>query len=162
MESSAQGFDIGVFAYIKNVRGEILIARDATRDRLWTLPGGGLAPGELLTDGVRRELQEELSVIGEVERLAGVFTQRKSPGIVALFDMRIVDGEPSPDHKETSEYGFFSLKEIEQLGHQVKPAQLSMIYHRNSVAHSEPIFSFFTMPPPNWSVGVIANDGQAG
>lgn len=151
MDVDLRGFDIGVFAYIRNAQNNILLARDATRNRRWTLPGGGLAFGELVTDGVCRELREELNVTGEVERLAGVFTQLKARGIVALFDVRIIDGDPVPDHKETSECGFYSLKEIEQMGHEIKPAQLSMIYQRSSRVHTEPIINYFTVPPPSWS-----------
>lgn len=152
-------FEIGVFAYIANSRDEILLARDATRENRWTLPGGGVLPGELLTDAVCREVREELNVQVVVDRLAGIFSQRKRPGIVALFDAHIVGGKPRPDNVETSDCRFFSWTAIDRLREEIKPAQFSMIYQRKSSVVGDPIFGFFITPPARDSETAAVNIG---
>ncbi|HEX8591393.1 MAG TPA: NUDIX domain-containing protein, partial [Candidatus Paceibacterota bacterium] len=54
--------DIGIFALIKNEEGKILLVKDVSRQKLWTLPGGGAEFKELLPDTLIRELKEEASV----------------------------------------------------------------------------------------------------
>ena len=146
MADISEGFEIGVFAFIRNEKNEVLLARDVTRRQQWTLPGGGLAPFELAPDGACREVYEELGVLIQVERLAGVFTQRKSAGLVMLFDANITSGTPRPDGVETSECGYFSWDTILEMHESIKPAQFSMIHQRYFQQELDIIFDFFTSP----------------
>lgn len=51
----------GVKALVPSTDGVLLLKeRHASGAPFWTLPGGGLQPGESRTDGLRRELSEEL------------------------------------------------------------------------------------------------------
>lgn len=143
MHSSEHQFEIGVFVFIRNSSDEVLLVRDATREQRWTLPGGGLNFQELLPDAACRESYEELGVSIVVDRLAGIFSQRKRPGIVALFDAHIISGIPVPDGIETAECAYFSLDAIMQLAEQIKPAQHSMIFQRSSASLSDIVFNFF-------------------
>ena len=45
-------------------------------DGLWALPGGITDPGETLAESALRELQEEAGVVGEIQRLLGIFDSR--------------------------------------------------------------------------------------
>jgi ADP-ribose pyrophosphatase YjhB (NUDIX family) len=50
--------NIGVFCHLVQ-DGSIFLVRRAYRDRMWSLPGGAVEQGELLVDGLRREIAEE-------------------------------------------------------------------------------------------------------
>jgi ADP-ribose pyrophosphatase YjhB (NUDIX family) len=137
--------DIGIFALIKNEEGKILLVKDVSRQKLWTLPGGGAEFKELLPDTLIRELKEEASVEIAVGQLLGIFSQQKSPGIVVLFEAKHLSGNPTPDGAETSECKFFSLEELLEIREQVKPAQLSMVW-QVSKTNEYPIFNSFPAP----------------
>lgn len=81
-EQPAGGVIVAVSAVV--VRdGRVLLVRRAKKPALgrWSLPGGHLLLGELLAEGVRRELQEETGLVAtSVEPLAGV-TEILRPGL---------------------------------------------------------------------------------
>lgn len=53
-------YRVSIKALIKDKDGHILVVKE--NQDTWSLPGGGLDHGENPTDGVRREIQEELGV----------------------------------------------------------------------------------------------------
>lgn len=135
--------EIGVFAFIKNEDGKVLLGRDVAREQRWALLGGGLEFGEIVTDAIKREVKEEASIEIGVKQLSGVFSQVKTPGIVLLFDCVFTSGTLIADGKETAEVKYFSWEELEAIQNQVKPAQFSMIRQRLNADHL-PIFNNFT------------------
>jgi 8-oxo-dGTP diphosphatase len=137
--------DVGVFALIRNPEGKVLLIKDATRQQLWTLPGGGPELAELMPDALKREVKEETSLDVEVGKLLGVFSQKKAVGIVLLFEAKVVSGTPTPDGVEASACKFFSLDEMLAMREQIKPAQLSMIAQVES-SNKFPIFNHFIAP----------------
>ena len=137
--------DVGVFALIRDDEQKILLVKDATRQQLWTMPGGGIEFKELVTDALIREVKEEASLEIEVGQILGVFSQQKTPGIVLLLEAKIRNGVPTPDGVETSECAFFSLNELLQMRENIKPAQLSMIDQVLKV-REYPIFNNFPAP----------------
>lgn len=138
--------DVGVFGFISDIHGRILLVRDATRQKLWTLPGGAVEFRELLPEALKRELCEEAGVRIAVVGLAGIFSQYKTPGIVILFDAQILEGVPRPDGIETSECKFMTVQEIEKERSAIKAAQFSMIIQRLSPTAQLPIYSHFLDP----------------
>lgn len=137
--------DVGVFAFIKNKEDKILLVKDVTRQQLWTLPGGGPDFQELMPDALVREVGEETSVNIKPGQLLGIFSQKKSPGIVILFNAQIVNGEPTPDGVETAACEFFSYEELLEMRSEIKPAQLSMISQVVS-NKNYPIYNHFIDP----------------
>jgi 8-oxo-dGTP pyrophosphatase MutT (NUDIX family) len=64
--------DLRVAAYaVIVVDGSILLSH-WTEGRRWTLPGGGLEPGEEPTDAAVREIEEETGFVAGLDELIGV------------------------------------------------------------------------------------------
>ncbi len=95
-----------------------------TDNGLWCLPSGGVEPGESVEETVIREAREETGLTIRVLRLVGVYSDPDSlvvynddtaVQIVALnFEAEITAGEPGLSD-ETSDWGYFSLGEIDKL-----------------------------------------------
>jgi ADP-ribose pyrophosphatase YjhB (NUDIX family) len=74
-----------VSAIVPDRQGRILLIR-RTDNNYWSIPGGGVEPGESLRDAVAREVSEETGIDCEVTGLAGIYSD---PQHVAAYD----DGE---------------------------------------------------------------------
>jgi len=104
----------------------ILLARQARGHRMagtWTVPWGRLESGESPMSAAIRETREEGGVLAAVEGLLGV-QELPAPwnGWVALaYLCRHIDGEPTPDGKETDAARYFSLAELNALREPVEP-----------------------------------------
>ena len=59
---------------------------------IWTLPGGGIEPGESPEDAVRREVLEEVGL--QVTDLEHVFDYPYFSGITACFQVQVAPGDP--------------------------------------------------------------------
>ena len=75
-------------------RGRVLLCRIASGNAdagRWTLPGGGLDPGEHPAVGMHRELHEETGLTGEIRGLVGVDSRvYENEGFDRLQSIRIV------------------------------------------------------------------------
>ena len=74
-----------VSAIVPDSDGRILLIR-RTDNNYWSIPGGGLEPGESLSQAVAREVMEETGIACEVTGLVGIYSD---PNHVAAYD----DGE---------------------------------------------------------------------
>ena len=102
-------------ACIRDEEGRILLLRRS--DGLWSVPGGGLDPGERLDQAVVREVREETGLEVEPAALIGVYSDpaytftypngdRVQP-ITAFFECRVVGGTLQPDLDEILEGRYF-------------------------------------------------------
>lgn len=96
--------------------GKILMIRRATEPGLglWSLPGGYVDQGELVSDAAVREVSEETGFNVSVERLIGLFSEVGRPVVVAAYHGRILDGHEiaSP---EVLEVAFFNPEQLPPL-----------------------------------------------
>ncbi len=104
-------------------RTKVLLTRRADNG-LWCVPGGGMESGESAAEACEREVFEETGLSVRVKRLVGVYSNpdqlviypdgNKVHFVIMGFEAEIVGGEPGLSN-ETTEAGFFSLKEIESM-----------------------------------------------
>jgi len=120
----AQGkIRLGCSAAIFDEKGRVLLTKRRDNGQ-WCLPSGGAEPGESVAEACEREVLEETGLSVRVMRLVGVYSH---PGqlsvysetdkyqIVALhFEAEVIGGELSLSD-ETSDFGYFTMEEIEGL-----------------------------------------------
>lgn len=102
-------------ACIRDEQGRILLLRRS--DGLWSVPGGGLEPGERLDQAVVREVREETGLEVEPAALIGVYSDpeytfcypngHQVQPIIAFFECRVVGGALQPDLDEILEARYF-------------------------------------------------------
>lgn len=74
-----------VSAIVTDERGAILLIL-RTDNNYWSIPGGGVKPGESVSDATAREVKEETGIDCQVTGLVGIYSD---PNHVAAYD----DGE---------------------------------------------------------------------
>lgn len=74
-----------VSAIVPDDEGRILLIR-RTDNKYWAIPGGGVEPGESVSQATTREVEEETGITCEVTGVIGIYS---NPGHVAAYD----DGE---------------------------------------------------------------------
>lgn len=120
----AQGkIRLGCSATIFDEQGRVLLTKRQDNGQ-WCLPSGGVESGESVAEGCEREVLEETGLSVRVKRLVGVYSHPdqlviypdgNKVQIVALhFEADVIDGELGISD-ETSDFGYFTLDEIETL-----------------------------------------------
>ena len=114
---------LGCSAAIFDEQGCVLLTKRRDNGQ-WCLPSGGVEPGESVAEGCEREVLEETGLSVRVKRFVGVYShpdqltvysETDKFQIIALhFEAEIVGGELGLSD-ETSDYGYFTKQEIENL-----------------------------------------------
>ncbi len=114
---------LGCSAIIFDENKRVLLTR-RTDNGQWCLPGGGMDSGESAAEACIREVMEETGLHVRVKRLVGVYSDPNQliiyPDgnkvfVVALsFEVEIIGGELGLSN-ETTEVGYFMLKEMESI-----------------------------------------------
>jgi len=115
---------LGCSAVIFDEKREKVFLTKRADNGLWCLPSGGMEPGESVEETIIREVWEETGLTVHVLRLVGVYSDPDAlvvysddtaVQIVALsFEAEITAGGPGLSD-ETSDWGYFSLEEIDKL-----------------------------------------------
>ena len=75
--------------------GRVLMVHERSRRHnreWWTLPGGGIEPGETAEEAVRREVLEETGLV--VEEVRYLLDTPYPSGMTSVFSVTVADGEP--------------------------------------------------------------------
>jgi len=94
--------------------GRVLLVHQDYGQRMWTLPGGMLDPGEAPHEAAVREVREEVGVDVRLDRLVGVyFLRRRHPGIRFVFVGHLASDQiPSISDDELDDMGWFAPDEL--------------------------------------------------
>ena len=122
-------------AVISDDQGRLLLAK-RTDNRLWTIPGGTMKPGESIAETAVREVKEETGLDVEVVSLVGVYSNpyhvvEYSDGEVrqqfsVCFVCRRVGGNLTTSD-ETSDVDYFTPEQVE--GMDIHPSIRLRIQH---------------------------------
>ena len=104
-------------------RQKVLLTKRADNG-LWCLPGGKMDSGESIEECCTREVVEETGLEVRTKRLIGVYSNKdllvvysdgnKSQIVVLSFEAEIIGGKIGLS-EETTDFGYFSLDEIESM-----------------------------------------------
>ncbi len=80
--------------------------------RIWTIPGGGLDPGETPAEAAVRETFEETGYHVAVDRLVGKYHRPQMNNIRHIYQARVIGGTPITRGPETRAVGWFPLDDL--------------------------------------------------
>lgn len=103
--------------------GRVLLI-ERTDNRLWSIPGGAMEPGETISECAIRETREETGITVDIVRLVGIYT---NPAHVISYDngevrqqfsicfaCRPTSGELAPSD-ESNTVGYYTLAEVDAM-----------------------------------------------
>ena len=95
-------------AWIEDSNQNILLVRQSTGLKLWTLPGGKVKRGESLVKALKREVYEETALRVQIGSLLGVLDRRDKDAITLLFAAfpNKRSTKPKQKQKEIQKIGF--------------------------------------------------------
>ena len=119
---------VGAYAIVRDERGVLLAHWQDGTNGGWTLPGGGMEPGEHPEATVVREVREETGFDVRVDEIIGVGSilipgvdrltgpGRDLQGLRFVYRCTIIGGELAVEHDgSTDDVGWFTLDEIARL-----------------------------------------------
>ena len=110
---------VAVIGLITSAGQVLLIRRGVDPERgQWALPGGYMDAGEMPMDALRREIQEEVGLDVEIDRLLGIYpmaTSGRVAGGIVIAYLATPVGEQLPDlerNDDVDEAAWFVPEEI--------------------------------------------------
>jgi 8-oxo-dGTP pyrophosphatase MutT (NUDIX family) len=111
----------GAGGIVFNEQGQVLLQQRADNGQ-WNPPAGAVDPHESPADAVVREVWEETGLLVEPVRLVGVYggpelhvTYPNGDQVAiqsAVFECRVIGGQPSPDGQESLAVSFFPVETL--------------------------------------------------
>ncbi len=114
---------VGVKVLLRNKEGKYLLLRRSPVKYgevrgSWDIAGGRINPGTPLLENLKREVKEETNLdLNEIPKLIAAQDILLAPGrhVVRLTYKGTIEGEPTLDTEENTEYKWLSLIEVKNL-----------------------------------------------
>jgi ADP-ribose pyrophosphatase YjhB (NUDIX family) len=100
--------EVSVLAWIQDAYGNVLLIRQMTGKKLWSLPGGKVRSAESLKTALGRELREEIGLSVTSAKGIDLFDRPLRCGIAVLFLTKLRKGRLRLGENEISEAAFMS------------------------------------------------------
>lgn len=81
-------------AWVQDSESRVLLVRQITGQKLWTLPGGKVRPRESLQEALLRELFEETGLRAQADTWIDIMDRPDRGAVMVLFTVKILDGSP--------------------------------------------------------------------
>jgi 8-oxo-dGTP diphosphatase len=107
-------FRFGAHAIIVNTEGNVLLLKRTYGNKGWSLPGGGVEPGETIHQALFRECNEELGVEVQDPVLTGVYYHSSINTQAAIFRCSIPKDAEIELSSEHSDYQWFPISELSE------------------------------------------------
>lgn len=108
-------FRFGVHAMIFNSDGHLLTLKRTYGNKGWSLPGGGVDPGETIHQALLRECREELGVEVQDVLLTGFYYHAYINAQVGIFRCSIPENVEIILSSEHSDYKWSHLTELSEV-----------------------------------------------
>jgi 8-oxo-dGTP diphosphatase len=108
-------FRFGVHAIITNSEGHVLSLKRTYGNKGWSLPGGGVDPGETIHQALFRECREELGIELKDVVLTGFYYHSRLNAQVGIFRCSIPKDAEIKLSSEHSDYKWMHLSELSEV-----------------------------------------------
>ncbi|MBP1964221.1 NUDIX hydrolase [Paenibacillus aceris] len=108
-------FRFGVHAIATNSEVHVLMLKRTYGNMGWSLPGGGVDPGETIHQALLRECHEELGIVVHNVVLTGFYYHSNINAQVGIFRCDIPENEQIKLSSEHSEYKWAHISELSEV-----------------------------------------------
>jgi ADP-ribose pyrophosphatase YjhB (NUDIX family) len=95
--------EVSVMAWIQDSQSRVLLVRQTSGLKLWTLPGGKVRRRESLKDALSRELFEETGLRLRTESWVEIMDRPARGAIMILYDVRLSENAPGQGYQPSKE-----------------------------------------------------------
>ena len=90
-------------AWIHDSHSRVLMVRQTSGQKLWTLPGGKVRARESLKDALYRELFEETGLRLKTEAWIEIMDRPARGAIMILYDVKLIENIPAAGYQPSKE-----------------------------------------------------------
>lgn len=97
----APGISVAALVLIRD-GDSVLLVKQSYNDHFWSLPGGGVEPGESVDQAAIREVREETGLEVCLKRVVGIYSKPRENGLAITFEGEVIGGDLLQATNETS------------------------------------------------------------